>query len=206
MRDAGNILQVAARGPHYMGFIFYEKSPRFVGHDFRLPALPADVRAVGVFVNAPVEKIVETARALSLDYVQLHGDETVADCRTLKAAGIGVIKVFSIDDHIDWARMQAYKSVVDFFLFDTKGKYYGGNAVAFDWKLLAGYDQEIPFFLSGGLSPENIAGVRELQHMNLHAVDVNSGVEDSPGVKNIGKLYALQEKLEKMNTDNTHTP
>jgi phosphoribosylanthranilate isomerase len=76
-------------------------------------------------------------------------------------------------------------------LFDTKGKYYGGNAQAFDWTVLNRYDQQVPFFLSGGITPDNVANIAALKNMNLHALDVNSGVEITPALKSIDKLNTL---------------
>ena len=81
---------------------------------------------------------------------------------------------------------------MDYFLFDTKGAGYGGTGTVFDWRMLKKYDQEVPFFLSGGLSPENIHDVAMLRGMNLHALDVNSGVEVKPGVKDVEKIKKLQ--------------
>lgn len=192
MRDQQNIMQVASLGPQYMGFIFYPHTPRFVGWDFRIPAdLPAFINRVGVFVNESNQVIISTAKAIGLNFVQLHGNETADQCRELKAAGLNVIKVFSIDDDFDFKASDAYREVVDYFLFDTKGKYYGGNAVTFNWNVLRKYDQEIPFFLSGGLSPENVNKLGDIQHMNIHALDLNSGVELSPGLKNVEKIKAV---------------
>ncbi|SHG45699.1 phosphoribosylanthranilate isomerase [Chryseolinea serpens] len=198
MRDGENIREVAALSPQYMGFIFYRKSPRFVGDDFVMPAIPASIKKVGVFVNETTETILNLASRYDLTLIQLHGNETPEQCRELKAKGLGVIKVFSMGEDFDWSVVQPYKPVADFFLFDTKGKYYGGNAQAFDWSLLQQYDQEIPFFLSGGLSPENIGNITGLKDMNLYALDVNSGVEDSPGVKNISKIEFVLEKLKSL--------
>jgi phosphoribosylanthranilate isomerase len=195
MRDAENIQAVAALSPHYMGFIFYRESPRFVGDDFVMPVLPAAIKKVGVFVNESTEAIRNTATGHGLTLVQLHGHETPEQCRDLKASGLGVIKVFSVGKDFDWSVVQPYKSVADFFLFDTKGKYYGGNARTFDWSLLQQYDQQVPFFLSGGLSPENMSDAARLKNMNLYALDVNSGVEDSAGVKNISKIKTVFERL-----------
>jgi len=109
--------------------------------------------------------------------------------------GLGIIKVFSVGDDFDFSITKPYKNVVDYFLFDTKGKHYGGNASTFNWDLLKQYDQEIPFFLSGGLTPENIEQVSKLEGMNVHALDVNSGVELSPGVKDVLKIKQLNEIL-----------
>lgn len=195
MRNASNILEVASLGPDYLGFIFYKKSPRYVGEDFNIPNdFPATIKRVGVFVD----EITETIKALwekhDLTFIQLHGNESAGQCRSLKDTGLGVIKVFSVDDEFDFDRTVVYKSHVDYFLFDTKGKYHGGNAKTFNWEILKKYDQEIPFFLSGGISPENIAMIRSLEGMNIHAIDINSGVEISPAVKDaeaIEKVYTI---------------
>jgi phosphoribosylanthranilate isomerase len=138
-----------------------------------------------VFVNEHVDRIIELSARYNLSHVQLHGDEPVAVCEQLKREGLRVIKVFRIGQDFDFSVTLPYKEAVDYFLFDTKGKHFGGNAQVFDWSILDQYDQEIPFFLSGGLTVENIHDVGRLKQMNLHALDLNSGVEDSPGVKNI---------------------
>ncbi len=195
MREAQNIHDVTALMPAYLGFIFYQKSPRYVGDDFVMPVISTALCKTGVFVNEDVDTIHRLVKKYRLDAVQLHGNESVATCETLKSAGIKIIKAFSVDDEFDFTVTRLYEPVVDYFLFDTKGKYYGGNAQSFNWKLLEKYNQRIPFFLSGGISPENVSGVNEVQHMNIHAVDVNSGVEKSPGVKDIQKLNQLLTAL-----------
>ena len=186
MRDPENILAVASLRPQYLGFIFYPKSPRFVGESFDIPGnLPASIKRVGVFVNEANAVIIAKSRSLKLDLAQLHGHESPAQCDELKAAGLGVIKVFSIDDDFNFDLIKPYRKVVNYFLFDTKGKYYGGNAKTFNWEILGKYDQEVPFFLSGGLSPDNVNTLGDIQRMNLHALDLNSGVEISPGLKDL---------------------
>ncbi|HEY9005857.1 MAG TPA: phosphoribosylanthranilate isomerase [Ohtaekwangia sp.] len=192
MRDEANIQAVAALQPNYMGFIFYDKSPRYIGEDFLIPDIfPRSIKRVGVFVNEAEEKMLDAVQRFKLDYLQLHGDESAELCQSLKNENIGVIKVFSVGDGFDFAVTKPYKPVVDFFLFDTKGKYYGGNAKVFDWSILKNYDQEVPFFLSGGISAKNAEAIQSLTGMNIHALDVNSGVEDAPAIKSIPKLQAL---------------
>lgn len=196
MRDASNILAVAALRPDYMGFIFYEKSKRFVGNDLILPTgLSPTIKKVGVFVNEKTDFIFTQLSNFKLDYVQLHGDETPADCKALKEHNIALIKVFSVSDKFDFATAQPYQPYADFFMFDTGSPGYGGTGKLFDWNLLTKYDQQIPFFLSGGLSPENIQNVSTLKGMNLHAVDVNSGTEATPGIKDTEKIKRLQSIL-----------
>jgi phosphoribosylanthranilate isomerase len=196
MRDRDNIRMVASFLPDYMGFIFYPESPRFVGNDFTVPEdLPHSIRKVGVFVNESSDNILVKARHAGLDAIQLHGNESAEECNALRSAGFTVIKVFSIGEHFDFSVTKSYAPSVDFFLFDTKGRYYGGNANTFDWDILKRYDQEVPFFLSGGISPENVECVKPLRDMNLYALDVNSGVEDMPGVKSPDKLKSLFSRL-----------
>ena len=196
MRDAENILQVAELTPNYMGFIFYSKSNRFVGTEFRIPVqLSRGIKRVGVFVNETTDKILTLAKTHSLDFIQLHGSEPVSQCAELKQNNLGVIKVFSVDAQFDFLEIVPYKKVVNYFLFDTKSDRYGGTGKTFDWNLLNQYDQEIPFFLSGGLSVENSQGIKILHGMNLHALDVNSGVEISPGQKDIEKIKGLKSIL-----------
>lgn len=191
MRDEKNILEVAALHPQYMGFIFYARSPRYVGDNFKMPTLPQSVSRVGVFVNAPTSLILDNIRRHALRYAQLHGGETVEQCEALRQEGVGVIKVFSVGDDFDFNRTRPFEDVADFFLFDTKGKYYGGNAIAFDWTVLEQYNQKVPFFLSGGIGPENAKAIQDLKGMNIHAIDINSGVEESPALKNTQKIGAV---------------
>jgi phosphoribosylanthranilate isomerase len=201
MRDGENIMAVALLRPQYMGFIFYPKSPRFVGESFDIPAnLPASIKRVGVFVSESNDVIIGKSKSLKLDLVQLHGNESPAQCDELKATGLGVIKVFSIDDAFNFESTKPFREVTDYFLFDTKGKYYGGNARTFNWKILDKYDQEVPFFLSGGLSPDNVNTLGDLQKMNLHALDLNSGVEISPGLKDIEKIRTIVTLQSQLNS------
>ena len=197
MRDSGNIRQLLKLQPDYMGFIFYEKSKRFA------PELDAELlndfssetKKVGVFVNASLEEVKGKVDRYGLDLVQLHGDESVEYVGDLFAAGIRVIKVFSVGDSFDFEQLKPYKGLVDFFLFDTKGKERGGNGVTFDWELLKAYDQSVPFFLSGGIDNEYISALESLKGMNIHAIDVNSKYEISPGLKDIEELKKLKRAI-----------
>jgi len=192
MREADNIVEVASLQPDYMGFIFYEKSKRFVGNDFYVPNnFSSAIRRVGVFVNEKVDAILRQISRYKLDYVQLHGNESPEDCKSLMEK-VGVIKVFSVDSEFDFDKTKPYQLYSDFFLFDTKSESYGGSGESFDWNLLRKYDQQVPFFLSGGLSLNNIRDVKGLKDMNLHSLDVNSGVEISPGLKNIEKIKSIK--------------
>jgi phosphoribosylanthranilate isomerase len=195
MKHARNILDVSVLDIDYMGFIFYSKSPRFVGDNFVLPLLAPRLKRVGVFVNESTSNMLAKAAEFGLDYIQLHGSESAQQCIELRADGIKVIKVFSVDDNFDFDQTLPYRDVSDFFLFDTKGKHLGGNGRTFNWSILDKYDQEVPFFLSGGLNQENLGELELFSKWNLHAADVNSGVEDSPGLKNISAVCKVIEIL-----------
>jgi phosphoribosylanthranilate isomerase len=197
MRDPANILEVAALRPDYMGLIFYPQSPRYVGKHFALPAsLPAEIERVGVFVNETTTRMRSIAERHRLGFVQLHGNETAGQCMELRHAGLKVIKVFSVDETMDFRTTRAYADGCDYFLFDTKGKYFGGNARSFDWNILDRYDQQLPFFLSGGLSMSNVPEIGKLEGMNLHAIDINSGVESAPALKDIGKIREVKKLMD----------
>jgi phosphoribosylanthranilate isomerase len=195
MRDPANIAEVAALQPDYMGFIFYEKSPRFVGDDFEMPAIPVGIKKVGVFVNETTEAIVNKVNRYKLDFVQLHGNESSAQCLDLKDQGVKIIKAFSVDKDFKFESVEPYANFVSYFLFDTKGKYFGGNATTFDWSLLQQYSLQIPFFLSGGISIDNVSDIHKIGTSKLHSIDVNSGVERSAGVKDLNKIKDLKRAV-----------
>lgn len=199
MREPENIRQVAALQPDFMGFIFYGESKRFVGDNFSaelLASLPASIQKIGVFVNEQQDIIKEKAALYNLDLVQLHGSETPRQCQELQEAGIKVIKAFSIDDGFSFQNTLLYERYCDYFLFDTRGKQYGGNGVVFDWELLKDYIADKPYFLSGGLTLENLQS-REFEKLRPKpfAVDVNSGFEQEPGLKNVEQLKQLLGEL-----------
>ena len=188
MKYPDNILEVGALLPDYMGFIFWEKSARYF--DEIIPELPKSIKKVGVFVNAPLNEILEKIRIHDLQAVQLHGNESVEFCELLKkntSKLIDVIKVFPILDTFDFAILNSFEKVCNFFLFDTKGKLPGGNGTTFDWKVLEKYPSSKPFFLSGGIGIEEMEAVNEILKTNLpvYAIDVNSKFEIEPGLKNI---------------------
>ena len=196
MKYPDNILEVGALLPDYMGFIFWEKSARYF--DGIIPKLPRSIKKVGVFVNAPLEEILEKIKTHDLQAVQLHGHESVEFCELLKNKVpklIEIIKVFSILDTFDFAEIQPFESVCDFFLFDTKGKLPGGNGTTFDWKVLENYPSTKPFFLSGGIGMEEMEAVNEILKTNLpiYAIDVNSKFEIEPGLKNINLVRTIRE-------------
>lgn len=195
MRQQGNIEELVKLNPNFIGFIFYEKSPRFAGEELNeeyVRSIPKSIKKVGVFVNANPGYILDMVKKYDLQYAQLHGNEMPDICRSLRQKGVNIIKAFSIDANFNFAMLNNYKSFCDLFLFDTKGDQPGGNGIAFDWKLLKKYDNEKPFFLSGGISLDNIETIIDLSKtLPVYGIDVNSMFETAPGVKDIAKLEEL---------------
>lgn len=190
MRDPENIAAVAALYPDYMGFIFYPGSARYVDSDNAdaITALPASIKRTGVFVNATMEAILDRVKQFNLVAVQLHGKELPGLCRDLQLAGLEVIKAFGVDQDFDFESLAPYGEVCDYFLFDTKTSRHGGSGKVFDWGVLSRYTLNKPYFISGGLGPENIAAAMQLPDNRLYAADLNSKFETAPAMKDIQKL------------------
>ena len=198
MKYGSNIEAVAALQPDYMGFIFYEKSKRFVGESLDeefLSSLDKNILKVGVFVNQTKEYILAKAKRYGLSVLQLHGDESPEFCSALKNERYTLIKVFQADEHFDFAVIEPFKKTVDYFLFDTKSEGYGGTGKKFDWSLFEKYDNEIPIFLSGGIDPESIDEIKKLKHLNIHALDINSKFETEPALKDIEKIKKFIHRI-----------
>lgn len=183
----------------FAGFIFYEKSKRFLGNDAEVlfeKLSSRHVKKTGVFVNEAIENVLSKAEQFHLDFIQLHGNESPASCEEIRK-NHPVIKAFSIDAQFDFSSLKEYRYSCDYFLFDAKGKLPGGNSITFDWKLLRNYKLEIPFFLSGGISPQHIAQILAFRHPAFFGIDVNSGFEISPGIKNIPMLEPFIHQIRK---------
>ena len=142
-----NPVEVEALEPDFMGFIFWEKSPRYL--DSIMPIISSKIKKVGVFVNATPEEILKKVTKYSVQMVQLHGKESPELCNHLRNLGIGVIKVFGVDETFNFSVLEPYERVCDYYLFDTKGKLPGGNGYVFDWEVLENYPSTKPFFLVG---------------------------------------------------------
>jgi phosphoribosylanthranilate isomerase len=153
------------------------------------------MKRVGVFVNEKTDRILNRVSQYTLDFVQLHGNESPEQCRELQHKGVKIIKAFPVDRDFDFKSVDAYSDFVSYFLFDTKGRYFGGNSTPFEWTLLERYHQSVPFFLSGGISTQNISAIKKINNPNFYALDVNSGVEFSPGVKDVNRIKELKRVL-----------
>lgn len=207
MQQPGNMIQVAELEPDYMGFIFYDKSPRYFNEE--LPEIPAEIKKTGVFVNASIEEILKKVSKYHLNAVQLHGDETAGFCKDLKIElqkpgnTPELIKVFSVGENFDFQELKAFEGIVDYFLFDTKTELRGGSGKDFDWQILKEYPSNTPFFLSGGIGPEHGKAIAELKnHFSrigkpalLYAIDVNSKFELKPGLKKLKELKDFKTQI-----------
>ncbi|MDH5605185.1 MAG: phosphoribosylanthranilate isomerase, partial [Cyclobacteriaceae bacterium] len=152
------------------------------------------VKRVGVFVDEPFEEVMMVSHRHNFDAVQLHGAETPEYCRRIRAEGKEVIKVFRIMDKLLQKDLDEYGEVVDYFLFDTFGKHYGGTGKTFDWNVLKGLRFDKPVFMSGGIDNVTVRQLVELP-AKMYAVDVNSGYEEAPALKNIDELKKLKNFL-----------
>lgn len=181
----------------YLGFIFTEKSKRYIDPE-KAGAIINWVEGpekVGVFMNQPLDDVNLLAKFSGIDYVQLHGQETVEYCQLIEKPIIKVIHVgeSTIREELE-ASVALYSEVAEFLLFDTQNNgEYGGTGKTFDWSLLNDIAGEKPFFLAGGLNPDNVSEAIDL--VQPYAVDVNSGVEEEPGLKDFEKIERLMANL-----------
>lgn len=186
----------------FLGFIFYEKSPRYVLNALTLNKIKTIEHRgkVGVFVNESLEQIIEISEKAKLNFIQLHGDETddfVTELRNRLNTEIRIIKVFRIGNNVENLefKISNLQSHIDFFLFDTDSKAFGGTGKRFDWHILNDLEITKPYFLSGGISEENIENIKLLKHKPF-ALDINSKFEIEPGNKNIDKIKEFKNLLD----------
>jgi phosphoribosylanthranilate isomerase len=184
-------------GASHVGFIFFPKSPRYIAPDEagRLrQAAGGKAKAVAVTVDADDATLDTIVAAMSPDMLQLHGGETPERVSAVKARyGLPVMKAFSIRDTADLVAIERYRGIADRFLFDAKppkgAELPGGNGVPFDWRVLAALAPDIDYMLSGGLNAENIG--EALRLVGPAGIDISSGVESAPGVKDVGLIEAF---------------
>ena len=179
----------------FLGFIFYEKSPRYVLKYLSLKQI-AEIphfRKVGVFVNEDLEKIVDISEVAKLNFIQLHGDETedfISELRQRLNREIKIIKVIRIGNQTSdelQKTINQQPTTINYLLFDTDSKAFGGTGNAFDWNVLNDIEIPIPYFLSGGISLENFNQLTTINHQPT-AVDINSKFEIEAGNKDLEKV------------------
>lgn len=192
LTDLHEIQQLIAMGVHYLGFIFYDKSPRYVVPYLRLTAieqLPHEHK-IGVFVNEEAPRLAEIAHTAGLQGVQLHGDEPIAyiqHLRELLPAHTQIIKVLRVGKEIPQLAPYAQSDAVDFLLFDKDSHTYGGTGQTFDWQGLNEIKFSKPYILSGGVGMDNVAQVPQLA-TQPSVLDINSKFERRAGRKNIAQI------------------
>lgn len=208
MREADNIREVEALGIDMMGFIFWPKSKRYVNYGDcprdssiaeimgTVPVIPLPTKCfrVGVFVDEDPGMVKRIANDYGLDYIQLHGSESPA--YIFQLGGLHVIKAFNIATAEDLEQTKAYEGLVDYFLFDTKGKSVGGNGEKFDWSVLEAYNGSTPFLLSGGIGPDDEDRIKAFRHPKCAGIDLNSRFETALGLKDVNKLKSFLEKIQ----------
>jgi phosphoribosylanthranilate isomerase len=203
MRQPENILQVATLKADWLGFIFWAKSKRQVRTEdeewIREKTKNALFKKIGVFVNASTEDMMETAIRYGLDYLQLHGNESLDVCQILHKRGFPLIKAFSIATKDDLRQTADYEGQADYFLFDSKCEGYGGSGKSFEWSVLNAYEGKTPFLLSGGIHPGSLDAIRRFCHPRFAGVDLNSLFEIEPGVKDVEKLAPFIQALRAKN-------
>lgn len=181
----------------FAGFIYYPESERYLVDEIMpgdLDLLPVSVNRVGVFVNETIDVVDEVASEFSLDFVQLHGDESPKYVKELSEK-ISVIKAFRVNEKFDFTTVSPFENYCTYFLFDTKAKQMGGTGKKFDWNLLHKYKGEIPFFLSGGIGPEDVKKIKEFKHSKFTGIDINSRFETTPGKKDLSKISHFLKQL-----------
>lgn len=198
MMETENIRRVEQLGVDMIGFIFYSKSPRCL---CQMPEyLPTQAKRVGVFVNESKENILMYADRFTLDYIQLHGEESPEYCHALLAANnnLRLIKAFSISQPKDLMEVPAYNGLCMFYLFDTKTPQYGGSGNQFDWNLLHSYNSSTPFLLSGGINSYSAKAINEFHHPRLAGIDINSRFEIAPGMKDVECIKKFLQEIKQL--------
>ena len=193
IRSTKNCTALGKLHPDFIGFIFHKQSPR----NLITPIIntPKGINRVGVFVNKPIDFIKQKKEQYQLNYIQLHGKETPDFCKQIKLLNVGVIKAFNITDAFCFDALSIYEPVCDYFLFDASGILPGGNGTQFNWELLQKYNGTTPFLLSGGINETMVDKLKSISHKKFAGIDINSGFELAPGIKNIQKIKTFKYEL-----------
>ncbi len=204
LTQLSQIRELVALKIDFLGFIFYEKSPRYVLNHLNLDEI-SEINhqgKIGVFVNEDLEKIIEIAEKAGLNFIQLHGDESddfILELRKKLKPEVGIIKVIRIGNQESEVRRKIEKvfdsaqidnqqpATINYLLFDTDSKAFGGTGKSFDWNILNEIEIPIPYFLSGGISLENFHKLSTINHQPT-VLDINSKFEIEPGIKNLEKI------------------
>jgi phosphoribosylanthranilate isomerase len=200
MRHSQNIKDLVQLSPDYIGFIFYEKSPRYAAPILKPEItrdIPKQIKKTGVFVNEPLKRMLSVCEKYTLNTVQLHGNEPAETCHELQKQGYEVIKTFSLKTPADIEKTRAYSDFCNYFLFDTPTNAHGGSGRKFDWSVLREVTPEQPFFLSGGIEEGHAFTILKEVPREPYALDINSRFETAPGLKNIESIKQFMTIIRK---------
>jgi phosphoribosylanthranilate isomerase len=198
MKNPANISSISLLGIDYMGFIFVKDSPRYISKipEINLPDF-ISIKKVAVVKDLKLDEIKNILEGNSINVIQLHGNESPEFCNDLKKCFHGeIFKAFGVNDDTDFTEMEVYMESCTYFLFDTKvGKNSGGTGKKFNWEVLDNYKLNLPFFLAGGISAGDAIDIRKIKHEKFCGLDLNSGFEIKPGLKDSDKLKEFLQDL-----------
>jgi phosphoribosylanthranilate isomerase len=178
---------LSEHGVDMVGLNFFSRSKRYVDKPFPGLNEASKTKKIGVFVNPDLSYLLEIVEDYNLDMVQLHGTESVAFCDEVSKK-IDIIKAFGVDENFSFSVTEPYLNSVRYLLFDTKSKSFGGSGLKFNWHKLSEYQFDKPFLLSGGIKLDDMLEIKDLKYSALAGIDVNSGFELSPGIKNLDEI------------------
>ena len=202
LTNANQVRQLNELGIEFAGFNFYKRSPRYVHKTMpstTIKKIRSKINKVGIFVDEDPDELLQTVDDCGLYLVQLHGNESPRYCERISNY-ISVIKVFRLsdDDNVEW-KIKDYYDAADMFMFDTETTSFGGSGKKFNWQILKDIDVKKPFFLAGGISPDDAEELKKfsLQPVakDLFAIDINSKFEVMPGVKDINQIKDFRRQL-----------
>ncbi len=194
IKHTQNINSISLLKPNFIGVIFYPYSSRFIGLSFPIERVPI-VKKVGVFVNNSIESLLKKLQQLKyvLEFLQLHGYESIDNCEELYKNNVSFIKVIRVNEA--FYVIQTYTNYNLYFLFDTYCKEYGGSGRKFSWERLSEYIFDTRFFLSGGIGRQDVERIKKFFHTNFLGTDLNSNFETEPGNKNRDELRRFIQKI-----------
>lgn len=187
LKEEVNLNKVSLADIDMIGLNFYPVSKRYLSNEINTSKISKNISMVGVFVNESYQEIIKLVEKYNLEYIQLHGDEDNVFCKKLREQ-VKVIKAISIKSSEDFHKAEAFTDV-DYILFDTKTKMYGGSGRKFDWSILDNYEGNIPFILAGGIKPDDVKAIKEINHKSFRGIDINSQFESEPGIKSVPEVY-----------------
>ncbi len=193
LNNRENIFELCKLNIDFIGFIFYRNSPRYFNNGLtfeEVRQIPKSIKKVGVFVNETFYNVLNAVAHYDLDFVQLHGEESVSYCRELLPY-VKIIKTISVKDETSFKFAYQFSEICNYFLFDTATANYGGSGKPFNWEHLKDAEINKPFFISGGVSLGNFQKAKNLGVKNLIGIDINSKFEIVPGTKDLKKINLI---------------